>query len=99
MPIKGNPLFLKDSSWCVFKHYSQKHYVAFCSISTNIHFVIKSNRVWTVETRITQQAMPLIPKERHSTDSKILLCVSVNSARYGICHMISFVQIKIVLYR
>ena len=22
--------------------------------------------------------MPLIPKERHSTDSKILLCVSVN---------------------
>ena len=37
-----------------------------------------------MEIRITQQAMPLIPKERHSTDSKILLCVSVNSACHGI---------------
>ena len=31
--------------------------------------------------------MQLIPKERHSTDSKILLCVSVDSA----CHGMSFI--------
>ena len=48
--------------------------------STVTNTLIIIIRVWTVERRITKQAMPLIPKEKHSTDLKILLFVSVSSA-------------------